>query len=115
MLYLKLHLKLQKEDKIIINEILDYQKRDHVIEFQLENMQHIIDLEKETLERFNDEFYFYLNFKTEECTFELKKEQTVFDIIVDYSFFQQTESGIEMSYALETDDQKNTIFINFEK
>lgn len=112
---MKLNLKLFKDDILIIDKLVTYEKKGEVISFWIDNMEHQIDTKEKILERYNEEFHFYLNFNTEKCTYELKSHQAVFDIIVDQSFFYETENKIEMTYALETDDQKCKILLEFQK
>lgn len=112
---LTLNLKLYKDDELILENDLKYTKEGEIIEFELDKIMHQIDIKEETLERYNDEFHFYLNFKAQKCTYELKSHQALFDIIVDDSFFEQKENGLEMAYAIETDDQKCKILLQFEK
>lgn len=112
---MKLKIQVFKEEKLIIDKIIEYEQNKDVILFQLEEIEHQIDMLEKTFERYNDEFHFYLNFEKEECTYELKSHQAVFHIIVDQSFFEVNDKGIELSYALETDDQKCTILLEFQK
>jgi len=111
---LQLNFKLYKEDNLVLEENnISYEKEEDRIIFQIQEMNHIIDLHQKTLERFNEEFHFYLNFAKEECTYELKSHQAIFDIAVDQSFFEIKEKGLEIMYAIETDDYKNKILIDF--
>lgn len=115
-IFLQLNFKLYKEDNLVLEQKnISYEKEKDRIIFQIENMNHIIDLDQKTLERFNDEFHFYLNVAKEECTYELKSHQAVFDIIVEQAFFEVQENGLEILYVIETDDYKNRIFIEFLK
>lgn len=111
-----LDIKLYKENELIINEKnIKYQKENEIISFQLENIEHHLDLKQKILERFNDEFYLKIDFDKEKCMYELKTHHIILDIIVDDSFYEQKENRIEIAYVLETDDQKNKIFIEFLK
>ncbi len=111
--FLKLKLKVYKDNDLIIEKILEYQKENDIISFEFENTSHQIDIKNKILERYTNEFHFYLDFSKETCTYELINPHAVFDIIVDQSFFEEKKNGLEMSYALETDDQKCTILIEF--
>lgn len=107
-----LNFQLYKDDKLIIDkENIEYQKEENVIHFELDTIAHQLDLEQKTLERYNNEFHFFLDFLNYKCTYELKSHQAVFDIIVDSAFYDTKENIIEMSYAIETDDAKTKIII----
>lgn len=112
---MKLNLKLYKDDHLMLEKIVDYEKKENKIFFQIDQIDHLIDIKEKILERYNKEFHFHLNFEEEKCTYELKSHHIVFDIIVDQSFFLFTENEIELSYALETDDQKCKILLEFQK
>jgi len=107
-----LNFKLYKEDKMVMNEKeIEYKKEGDTIIFSLEHMEHQINLLEKTLERYNNEFHFYLNFLNESCTYELKSHQATFDIIVETAIFEVYENQIELTYAIETDDKKTKIII----
>ena len=109
-------LKLYKDEKLILEEPnLKCQVENDTVYFQIEKVEHQLDFEKKILERFNEEFHFYLNFEEEICTYELKSHQAVFDIIVDQSYFSKIENKIEVEYAIETDDAKTKILIELKK
>lgn len=111
---MNLKIQLYKDDNLVLeNKNIAYEKDENLIYFELENMFHQIDTERKILERYNDEFHFYLNFEEEKCTYELKSHNAIFDITVDQSFFEITDHQIEMSYAIETDDSKTKILIEF--
>ena len=112
---MKLNLKLYKDDNLLLEKEMDYEKNKEIITLNMDHINHQIDIKEKTLERYNEEFHFYLNFETEKCTYELRTHQAVFDIIVDYSFFLVTKNEIEMAYVLETDDQKCKILLEFQK
>lgn len=111
-----MNFELYKDDKLILKETnLEYQQEKNTIFFQLENIKHQLNFEKKILERFNDEFHFYINLEEEKCTYELKSHQAVFDIIVDQAFFRKEENIIEVEYVIETDDAKTKILIELKK
>lgn len=115
-IFLQLNFKLYKEDNLIIEENkLPYEQEADCINFQIEKMHHTINFKEKTLERFNDDFHFYINFEKEKCTYELKSHHAVFDILVDQAFFELNEQKLEIIYAIETDDYKNKILIEFIK
>ena len=109
-----MNIKIYKEEKLIFEKKeIEYKKESEIITFQLENMDHIIDTQQQTLERFNEEFHFFLDFLNEKCTYELKTHQAIFDILVEESSFIIQEKSLEMCYAIETDDEKTKIVIEF--
>ncbi len=111
-----LDLKLYKEEELVINESnVEYQREDNTILFELEGMQHRIDMQNKILERYNNEFHFTLDFEKNHCTYELKSHQATFDIIVDDAFYEHLLDHLELSYAIETDDQKTKIEIDLKK
>lgn len=110
-----LNFKFYKDDQLVMDyPTLEYKKEGNIILFTLDNIEHQIDTHEKTLERYNDEFHFYINFLKYTCTYELKSHQATFDIIVDSAMFLSTDGQIELTYAIETDDSKNKIIITFE-
>ena len=109
-----LNLTLIKEEKIILQtQNIPYTKKDTTIFFEIEGMKHQIDLEKKWLIRENEEFFFFIDLEQEKCTYKLKKEEIELNIIVDDAFFHQMNNTLEINYAIETDDEKIKILIEY--
>ena len=87
--------------------------KDNILEFCLEEINHLINMEEKVFRRENEEFCFILNASTSSCTYELKSHQALFDIIVDSVTFLQDKHKLEIEYVIETDDQKNKIQITW--
>ncbi|MCI8394491.1 MAG: hypothetical protein HFH86_03305 [Bacilli bacterium] len=107
-----LNLRLYKEDNLILeSKKVAYTKEKNKLFFEIEGMNHEIDLESKIFKRENQEYAFILDFDQEKCFYELKEYQATCDIIVDQAFFEQTQNRLEMIYVIETEDEKNKIII----
>lgn len=109
-----LDIKLLKDDEIMLEATnIPYTIDQNKIHFKLETFDHDIDLEQKTFQRESEEFNFFLDFQNNKCTYILKEVNGTFDIIVDDSFWLKEENKLELHYAIETEDEKSKILINF--
>ncbi len=109
-MYLNLKLFSENVCKMEKNHII-YHQTDEIIEFEIDKIYHLLDLKNKIFERENDEFCFMIDFIKEKCTYELKEKQATFDIMVEESFWNVEKNNIELSYAIETNDEKVKILI----
>lgn len=111
-----LNIKLLKNEEIMLEkQNVPYHQENNVIEFNLENFSHQIDLEHQIFKRESNEFCFMIDFLEEKCTYTLKEITGNFDIIVDDFFWELSENTLEIHYVIETEDEKSKIIINFLK
>ncbi len=78
--------------------------QNNILEFNLENMNTIIDIDNQTFKRINDEYLFFLDLKNKQCYIKLIKEQITLPIMVEESDFNHFQSIINIKYKIETDD-----------
>lgn len=99
-----------KQDEIISKEEI-FRENMKNIDFNLLSCLTTLNTESKILERKNDDYIFTLDIKNEQCSLELLKEKTMFDINVDYADLFITDDKIKLEYMIETDDKKNTLII----
>lgn len=96
-----LNLTLSKEEKIVLQkENIPYTQTGEIIFFEMDGVQHQINLEKKQLIRENKEFYFFIDLEQEKCIYKLKKEEIELDIIVDDAFFLKEDKKLEINYVI---------------
>ncbi|MCI8467224.1 MAG: hypothetical protein HFI08_03455 [Bacilli bacterium] len=109
-----LDIKLLKNDQIMLEEKhLPYDIENNIIHFKLENFDHYLNRTHKIFQRESDEFCFTIDLEKEKCTYQLKEISGDFDIIVDDSYWNDSENTIEIHYVIETEDEKSKIMINF--
>jgi len=85
---LLLNLRLYKEDNLILeSKKVAYTKEKNKLFFEIEGMNHEIDLESKIFKRENQEYAFILDFDQEKCFYELKEyQEKTFEDILKYVF-----------------------------
>ena len=84
---------------------------DDVLYFTLDDMSHILDFNKKTFLRENDEYSFLLDIENEKSEINLKKEQYNLQVLVEYANLLKNKNDIQLSYFIETDDHENVLKI----
>lgn len=102
----------KNNEEIYQNTFINKAKNNKELQFNMLDFDTIINLEKETFLRENNEYMFYLDIKNNICKIELKKEELTFDINVEEASMEVLNDKIILEYFIETDEARNKIIIN---
>ncbi len=108
-------LKLLKGTKTILEkDHVPYTFKYNILTFQIENMEHTLNLETQEFTRENEEYAFFLNILDENCEITLKKEQYYLQVLVEYANLLKNKNILELSYYIETEDSEIKLIIELE-
>lgn len=110
-----MNIKLKKGDKIVLEkEQIPYKIKEEIITFLLDDMKHSLNLKTEEFTRENEEYSFFLDTLNKNCEITLKKEQYYLQVGVEYATLLKNKNVIELTYFIETDDEKTTLLLELE-
>ena len=107
---------LQNGENIVIDEEnVPALLEDNILSFQLQNMEHSVNLATKEFIRENDEYAFLLDIAHQKSEITLKKEQYNLQVLVEYANLLKNKNEIQLSYFIETDDHENVLKIKLEE
>ena len=87
----------------------------NILSFQLNDMNHSVNLQTKEFLRENDEYAFLLDIENQKSQITLKKEQYNLQVLVEYANLLTNKNEIQLSYFIETDDHENVLTIELEE
>lgn len=109
-----INITLKTGPKIELQQEIPAKKENNLIEFIIEDNNHLIDIQNKTFTRQNNEYLFFLNIKDLKCKLTLKKENYTLDIPVDKASLEYNQNTCNIEYLIETDNETKTIIITWE-
>ncbi len=110
-----LNLKLYKGEEIVLEKKdIFYKNENDIITFNLEDMEHTINLTTKEFTRENNEYSFFMDIAEKKCEITLKKEQYYLQVEVEYANLLRNKNLINLSYLIETDDEKTELILELE-
>ena len=94
------------DDNNIKNEKVSYIKNDDRIIFILDNVKNTINIKEKTYTRENEEYNLFIDLINKNCTLKLKKENYLLHLNVEYAILLTNQNIIQVSYKLETQENK---------
>jgi len=112
---MKLNLVLKKGEEILLQKnAISYNKHLEEITFQLDEMEHRINLETKEFIRENQEYSFFLDIENKNCEITLKKEDYHLQVQVEYANLVKNKNKIILTYFIETDDNAIELTLDLE-